>query len=124
MERGERVADDAIPLPLLPLFGSKVQGFVIDLLRTDPAALLGEVDVPVLVVHGAEDAQVGFSDAERLRAAGGELAVIPQMSHVLKRVDGMGRAASLATYLDPNAPLAPGSADAIASFLREAAPAR
>lgn len=124
LERGERVPAADIPAPLAPLFAEAVQPFLIDVLAYDPADLLARTGRLALVVHGTEDAQVRRTDADKLEEAGGRLVVVQAMSHVLKRTDGTGRAASLATYGDPDASLAPGLVEAIAAFLRETASSR
>ena len=46
-----------------------------------------------------------------------KLALLPGVNHVLKQVDGDARAANLATYADPELPLAAGVVPTIADFI-------
>lgn len=120
LERGERVDVSGFHPALQNLFAPSVQGFLIDGLARDPAALIAGLSVPVLIVQGGSDSQVKREDAERLAAAlpGAGLAVLPDMNHVLKPVPPNDAAADRAAYLDPNLPLAPGLAEAIAGFVK------
>ena len=100
------------------LFNPKVQDFLIDIFRYDPAALAKAAKVPMLIVQGEHDLQVARADADRLAAAQprAKLVVVPGMNHVLK-ASPADRAANMATYADPSLPLAPGLVDAIADFV-------
>lgn len=120
LEAGERVPTGDMHPALLPLFRPEVQDFMIDLLKWDPAALLAEASVPVLVLQGARDLQIDVQDARRLKAANpaAELVLIPDANHVLKTVPPDDRAANLATYANPNLPLAEGVTEALAQFIR------
>ena len=100
------------------LFSPKVQDFLIDSFRYDPAVLAKAAKVPMLIVQGDHDLQVARTDADRLAAAQprAKLVVVPGMNHVLK-ASPADRAANMATYADPSLPLAPGLVDAIADFV-------
>lgn len=119
LEVGHRVPAEAVPAPLLPLFAPQVQGFVIDLMATDPARLAGKVRLPILLIYGGSDLQVPSSDGELLAFAAphAELVVLPGVTHVLKAVVGDDRTDNIATYADPALPLAEGIAARIARFL-------
>ena len=119
LEAGRRVDAATLPAPIQPLFNTAVQGFLIDLLAHDPAALAGSLAVPLLIVQGDRDIQVGVADAEALKAAApaATLVVVPSVGHVLKKVEGEGMAANLATYAKPQLPVAPEVVDAIAGFV-------
>jgi alpha-beta hydrolase superfamily lysophospholipase len=119
LEAGRRVDTAAMNPALLPLFGPKVQGFLISLLSADPAALARHVRLPVLIVQGDTDLQVTVEDARLLRAADpkARLVIVPGANHVLKAVASGDRAANFATYSDPSLPLAPGIVDAVAAFV-------
>jgi pimeloyl-ACP methyl ester carboxylesterase len=122
LEAGKRVEAAAIHPALQPLFAPQVQGFVISLFSYDPAELIGRVRKPVLIVQGQRDLQVAEADARRLAAAASrsKLVLLPGVNHVLKAVASDDRAANVATYADPDLPIAPALVDAIADFIRAA----
>ena len=108
------------PPALLALFRPSVQPYLMSWLPLDPAKELAKLTVPVLVVQGTTDLQIGEDDAKRLVAAvpSAKLVLIPGMNHVLKTAPA-DRAANVATYHDPSLPLAPGLLDAVAGFVTE-----
>ena len=120
LEAGERVDTTDMNPALLPLFAGKIQGFVIDLLSHDPATLAANVHVPILILQGTRDIQVTPADAERLGDANknAEVALLDDTNHVLKTVTTDDRATNLATYTDPDLPLAPGIIPAVTMFIR------
>jgi pimeloyl-ACP methyl ester carboxylesterase len=124
LEAGRSVAVVHVPAPLIDMFRPSVQPYLMSMLSIDPAALLGRYGGPVLVVQGTNDLQVAVADARRLEASrsGVRLELIEGMNHVLKAAP-VERAANVRTYGDPSLPLAPGLADAIAGFIRDASPA-
>ncbi len=113
---GKAVA--APPPELLALFRPSVQPYLMSWLPLDPAKELAKLTVPVLVVQGATDLQIGEGDAKLLAAARPDikLVIVPGMNHVLKTAP-VDRAANVATYHDPSLPLAPGLIDAVAGFV-------
>ena len=119
LEAGRRVDPATLPAPLPLIFRASVQGFTIDLLAQRPAVMAAALTLPVLVVQGDRDIQVGVDDAHTLAAAAphATLVVVPGVNHVLKAVPSDDRAANLATYRDSSLPIAPGVADAIAGFV-------
>jgi uncharacterized protein len=120
LEAGKSVDPAAIPAPLQPLFNAAVQPFLMDLLAQDPAKLAFSLKVPLLIVQGDKDIQVGVADAKLLAAAQprAELAVLSGVNHVLKVPAGDDRAANLATYADPSLPIAASVVEAIASTVK------
>ena len=117
---GERVDADAVPPALAPLFAPAIQGFLISAFALNLADLAGRVQKPVLILQGDGDIQVGVPDATALKAAAptAELAVIPDVNHVLKVVSSDDTAANIATYADPALPLAPRVIETIEDFLK------
>ncbi|WP_246722784.1 alpha/beta fold hydrolase [Aureimonas sp. OT7] len=117
---GERVDADAVPPALAPLFAPAIQGFLISAFALDPADLAGRVEKPILIVQGDRDIQVGVPDAKALKEAAptAELAVIPDVNHILKVVSSDDTAANIATYADPALPLAPRVIETIEDFLK------
>lgn len=106
------------PTGLESLYRASVQPYMISWLAKDPAALMATYDGPTLVVHGTTDIQVTASDADALTAAreGVVRADIEGMNHVMKTApaDPQG---NVATYSQPDLPLAPGLIEAISGFI-------
>ncbi|MEM7702611.1 MAG: alpha/beta fold hydrolase [Pseudomonadota bacterium] len=119
LEAGKTVSIEGMHPALKGLFNPAVQGFLIDIMARDPAQLAGSLAVPTLIVAGGKDLQTPVTDAETLAAAQPEatLLVLPNMNHVLKSVEGDGRAANLATYADPSLPIHEDLPDAIAAYI-------
>jgi len=126
LEAGKRVDVTALHPALQQLFAPDVQGFLIDLMGKDPAAMIAAVDLPVLILQGERDLQVPAADAVALKAAqpNATLALLPDTNHVLKTVTGNSPADNMATYADPDLPLAPGVVPAIVDFVDDAPPGR
>ncbi|MES2120134.1 MAG: alpha/beta fold hydrolase [Pseudomonadota bacterium] len=120
LEAGNSVDASSLPAPLQPLFATRVQPFLMDMLAKDPAALAAQATLPMLIIQGGKDIQVARADAEALHAAQpkAKLLILENMNHVLKDVAGDDRAANIATYADPALPLDSGLVDAIAGFVK------
>ena len=99
--------DDNVPAPLQPIFRPSVQPYLISLFRQDPANAFAQLKMPALIVQGSNDMQVGVGDAQALKAAkpDAELVVIEGMNHVMRIVPADVKR-QLASYKDPNLPLA------------------
>jgi hypothetical protein len=118
LEHGQSVAD--ISPPLRPLFRPQIQHFLMSALSYDPAQLIGKLKMPVLIIQGMADLQVSAEDAAALKDAQPQAAlqILFDVNHVLKHVSGSDRRANLATYADPNLPLADGVVSPITNFIR------
>jgi len=119
LEAGKTVSVEGMHPALKGLFNPAVQGFLMDLMSYDPAQLAGALEVPLLIVSGAKDLQTPFADGEALHAANAAstFTLIADMNHVLKLVEGDGRATNFATYADPSLPVHPVLVTAIARFI-------
>ncbi len=119
LKRGERVDADAIPAALRPLFAPDVQGFLIDAMSYNPVDLAARVKVPMLVVQGTRDLQVGVVDARLLAGAAPDatLALVANVNHVLKVVASDDPSTNLAAYANPDLPLASEVVDAVTRFV-------
>jgi pimeloyl-ACP methyl ester carboxylesterase len=120
LERGERSDVSTMHPALQRLFAPTVQGFLISTMRLDPVALIRAYQGPVWVLQGDKDLQVGVGDAQRLGQAGtrARVVILEGVNHVLKSVAGTSRAANLATYADPDLPIAPSVADAVSAAVQ------
>ena len=120
LKSGARVNASELHPALMPLFHPLVQGFWIDAFSYDPAKLAAAYKGPMLILQGTHDLQTSVTDAELLAHAnlGAKLALLPQVNHVLKKVDTTDRAINIATYANPNLPLASGVVEAVSEFIK------
>jgi len=116
---------DNVPPALVALYRPSVQPYLISWFRYDPAAEIRRVKVPVLIVQGTTDIQVGVDDARALAAAkpAAKLEIIEGMNHVLKIV-AADQAKQVASYSDPALPVAPRLIDVVAAFVDRVAAGR
>lgn len=99
--------DSNVPAQLQVIFRPSVQPYLISLFRQDPARAFAALKMPALIIQGSNDIQVGADDARQLKAAkpDAELALIEGMNHVMRIVPNDVKR-QLASYKDPNLPLA------------------
>ena len=111
---------DRIPPSLMALFRPSVQPYLISWFRYDPARELSRLAVPILIVQGTTDIQVGLSDAEGLLKANkrARLLLIEGMNHVLKIVTNQAEL-QVKSYSDPGLPIAPELTEKVAGFIKE-----
>jgi pimeloyl-ACP methyl ester carboxylesterase len=103
---------------LAQVFRESVQPYLISWFRYDPSTEIAKLSVPVLIVQGTTDIQVGVEEGRLLSAAKSDAAyaLIEGMNHVLKQAPAE-RTANAAAYSDPSLPLVPEFADALTEFL-------
>lgn len=80
----QRVVED-VPDDLFLLFRPTVQPYLMSWFRYDPPAVLAELELPVLLVHGTADVQLGVEHARSLQAGkpDARLAIVDGMDHLL-----------------------------------------
>jgi len=88
LERG-RVVEEP-PTELSILFRPSVQPFLISWQQYDPVRDIARLQVPVLIMQGTTDVQVGVEDAELLAQArpGARLLMVEGYNHIFKEVAG------------------------------------
>ena len=111
-------AVSSVDQSLYMLFRLSVQPYLISWFRYDPAVEIAKLSVPILIVQGTTDFQVGISDAQRLQSANphAKLALIQGMNHILRDAPA-DRTANLATYAKPSLPLNAAVVRAVAGFI-------
>lgn len=119
LEAGQAVEAAKIDPHLMPVFRPQVQRFLMSELTLDPATLLAGYAKPVLIVQGMRDLQVTPQDARLLKHAdpGAKLVFIADANHVLKTVRSDDWNENLATYSNPDLPLADNVVETIATFV-------
>lgn len=118
LKQGEQVK--IVSQELQSLFRASVQPYMISWLQYDPVEQLQKLNAPVLLVNGNLDIQVPVKDAELLHQAkkDSDLLIVDKMNHVLKEAPA-DREGNVATYSNPDLPLAAGLIDSIVEFLQE-----
>ena len=118
LEKGHLIASP--PPQLMGLLRPSVQPYMISWLSLDPAAILAELSQPVFILQGDTDVQVSVEDAKRLAAARSDahLTILRGVNHVLKLAPPE-RAANMATYQNPDLPLAPGVLDTVVKWIKD-----
>jgi pimeloyl-ACP methyl ester carboxylesterase len=120
MQRVNKVVDTikagrTVPDPPPMLMGAlrpSIQPYMISVFAQDPAALLGALKVPVLILQGEADTNVTVADAKALAAARPDAAlkILPAVNHSLRIAkDDPGTGPGL---------LAPGITHTIADFMK------
>ena len=76
---------EEVPDELFLLFRPTVQPYLMSWFRHDPPAVLAELHVPVLLVHGSADPQLGVEHAQWLQAGkpDARLEIVQGMDHLL-----------------------------------------
>jgi len=103
---------------LQPLFRPSIQPYMMSWLKLNPQTELKKLKVPVLIIQGTTDIQIGVEDAKLLAKAKPEakLLIIEKMNHILRTVDG-DSAANLSTYNNASLPLSEGLISGISEFI-------
>lgn len=110
-----------VPEPLKVLFRPSVQPYLISLFRQDPARAFATLKLPTLILQGTNDIQVGVEDAQALKRAkpDSDFHLISGMNHILRIVPTSGPQ-QLASYNNPNLPLAQELVQRVTTFIRQA----
>ena len=100
------------------LFRLSVQPYIISWFKYEPQIEIQKLNIPILIVQGTNDIQVGVEDAKRLSKANpkSQLVLIDKMNHIFVTVEG-DKQANIATYNDPTLPLAEGLVKDITDFI-------
>jgi pimeloyl-ACP methyl ester carboxylesterase len=115
--RGEDPGD--VHPGLKPLLLPANRKFMQSWAKYDPAVEIAHTKVPVLIVQGGRDVQIGESDARALKAAqpAAKLVVIPEANHVFRAAASADRIAQLRLYTDPTIPIVPELATTIVEWV-------
>ena len=109
---------DAVTPDFNSLFRKSVQPYLISWFQYDPQLEIQKLNIPILIIQGTNDLQVSVDDAKRLSKANpkAQLLLIEKMNHIFRILDG-NRQANIATYDQPNLPIAPELVKSISDFI-------
>lgn len=110
---------EMVPSYLATLYRKSVQPYLISWYRYNPAKEIAKLRIPVLILQGDKDIQVGVDEAERLYAARmfSSYHIIRNMNHVLKHCESSEIIGQLNTYQNPDLPIKEELIEHIARFL-------
>lgn len=107
-----------VPPVLNSLFRHSVQPYMISWFKYDPQDEIRKLSLPVLILQGTNDIQVGVENARQLSDANpdAELLLITNMNHIFRITEG-DRMANLATYSDTNLPVSEELVKTVTGFI-------
>lgn len=104
---------------LMMLFRASVQPYLISWFKYTPSQIIAKLKIPVLIINGSNDIQVGVDQAEKLHKANinSKLVVVPDMNHVLIETKAKTNMENMMTYNQPELPLAQPLINELALFV-------
>ena len=110
---------EEVPAYLTALYRKSVQPYMISWFRYNPAKEIAKLRIPVLILQGDKDIQVGIKEADRLYLARmfSSYHVIKGMNHVLKHCESTDILMQLDAYQNPELPIKDELIEHIARFL-------
>ncbi|MEP0985513.1 alpha/beta fold hydrolase [Ekhidna sp.] len=105
---------------LISLFGPAIQPFLKSYMAYTPNDEIKKLSIPILLVNGSTDIQVGIDQAQSLKESypDAELIILEGMNHILKDAP-LDPGANMATYNNPDLPLSDGLMSGIISFIQK-----
>jgi len=110
-----------LPAALMSLFQPDNRKFMQGMQAYVPTEEIAKGKLPILIVQGANDVQIGLDDDARPLAAAqprAKLVVLPTANHVLKAATGGQMMSQLPLYMNPRTPIVPELAPAVAAWIR------
>ncbi len=116
LAKGKKV--EKIPSYYGALFRDDVQNLMISWLQLDPSKEYASLDIPVLIIQGANDIQVSVEDAKMLDNASknSTLVILDHMSHVLKDTDDKN---DMTVYKDKEKPINKQMIEEMVKFIKK-----
>ena len=105
--------------PLEGLFNERNQPFIVNWMSYNPAEELTKVTVPILIINGKHDVQVGTEEAVSLaEVSGTEPLIIDSMNHIFRNAPAEFYT-NIATYSDLELPINKQFISAVVNFISE-----
>jgi pimeloyl-ACP methyl ester carboxylesterase len=105
---------------LKSLFNKKTQPFLISWIHYNPKEEIKKLTIPVLIINGTNDIQVGVNEAELLHknCQSSQLYIIENMNHLFKEIKGDINE-NMLSYNNPNLPVMEELINIITTFVNE-----
>ena len=109
---------DTVPPILKSLFAPNIQRYLIDASSYNPAEEISKLSIPVLIIQGDNDIQIGLNDAKILHKAAksSRIEIIQGMNHVFRQASE-NRLLNLQTYGNPKLPIDINMVNIISEFI-------
>lgn len=120
LEQGETITD--VPVYLNSLFRPSVQPYMISWFKYNPQAEISKLTIPVLLLQGTKDIQVGINQMELLAKASPntQKVIIENMDHVMKISETTDMAEQVKnSYNNPDTPISKELTKTIIDFIKE-----
>lgn len=113
-----KIVKDINPM-LQSLFGEQNQPFLIDWISRNPQTEIAKLNIPILIINGTKDLQVGKKEADLLQKANpkSSMVIIEKMNHVFKEVENDQE--NMASYNKPKSPIHKELVPTIIKFLKQ-----
>lgn len=104
---------------LASIFKPQLQPFMLSWMEHDPAEVIKELDIPVLIIDGSEDLQVSMDEAKKLLHAkpDAEYVSIEGMNHIFRNIEG-DDLENQKSYNEANRPLHPELVPTLVNFIK------
>lgn len=78
------------PPALESVFRKDIQAFMMNWMTYTPSEVIKELDLPILIINGSKDLQVGIDEANILKesASSAQIKIVDNMNHVLVEITG------------------------------------
>lgn len=108
------------PPALASVFDISIQEFMMSWMKYDPAQVINELNIPILLINGTKDLQVEPDEAELLHAANknSELKLIDKMNHVLFIIEGDAQE-NAKSYNNPSLKISEELIKSIVDFIKQ-----
>ncbi|WP_456440463.1 alpha/beta hydrolase [Psychroserpens sp.] len=118
-ELNEKGSIEKVDPNLMSLFNKPTQPFMASWMTYNPSEEIKKIMLPILIINGSKDIQVGVKDAEQLHNANpkSELVIIEKMNHVLKIIEKDED--NIASYMSPDFKLSEELVKVIETFIKK-----
>ncbi len=118
LKEGNTIAD--FPPALASVFRLDIQPFLMNWMQYDPAQIIKDLNMPILIINGSKDIQVSETEANLLKNAKpeAELVIIDKMNHILVTIEG-DTLENTKSYNEPHRKISPELISAIVAFIEK-----
>ncbi len=104
LKKGEK--DPDLNPMLVSIFRMSIQSYLSDWMQYNPQEEIKNLKIPILIINGTKDIQVGEEEAELLHKANAksQLELIENMNHIFKEIK-VGLVENQLSYMNPELPI-------------------